>query len=309
MYIIACSMDTNKKKVMFIVNPISGVYRKKNVPEQISKYLDFVQFDYVIKTTEYAGHATVLAKNAVQEGFDIVVAVGGDGSINEVAQGLIHSNVALGIIPYGSGNGFASHLKIPPRDVKGAMEVLNTGVSVQIDLISSNLRPFISNAGFGLDSSVARRFKHHGIRGFASYAWAVVKELLFYFQPFETKVKIDDIEIERSFYLFTAFNANQYGYNFGIFPNTSMKDGIMDVIVLNKFSTWKLFWIVFCLMWKRADLIKEAESYRAKKIEITGNKKMVYQFDGDAVIHHENLIFEVIPKCINVIVPKNLTAY
>jgi diacylglycerol kinase family enzyme len=235
--------------------------------------------------------------------------VGGDGSINEVAQSLVGTNTALGIIPYGSGNGFATHLKIPPRDAKGALEVLNTGKTVKLDLIKSNLRYIVSNAGFGIDSSVARRFHHHGIRGLASYAWAVVKELLFYFQPFHAKVEIDDVTIEREFFLFTAFNANQYGYDYAVFPFTSMKDGVMDVIVMTRFPVWKLPYIVACLVGKRSDLIKEAEAYRAKKIKIHGHKKMVYQFDGDSIIHHDDVTLEAVPQCINVIVPENLNAY
>ncbi len=294
---------------MFIINPISGVYKKKNVPEKIARYIDYVQYDYTIRFTQYAGHATLIAQQAVEEGYDVCVAVGGDGSINEVAQSLIGTTTALGIIPYGSGNGFATHLKIPARDAEGALNVLNTGKRVKLDMVKSNLRYFVSNAGFGIDSSVARRFHHHSIRGLMSYAWAIIKELLFYFQPFHAVVEIDDITIERDFFLFTAFNANQYGYDYAVFPFTSMKDGIMDVIVLNRFPLSKLLYIVACLMLKRADLIKEAESYRAKKIKIHGSKKMVYQFDGDSVIYHDDLTFEIIPQCIDVMVPATLNAY
>lgn len=303
-------METaHKKKIMFIINPISGVYKKKNIPEKVAKYIDYVQYDYTIRFTQYAGHATLIAQQAVEEGYDVCVAVGGDGSINEVAQSLVGSKTALGIIPYGSGNGFATHLKIPPRDAQGAMNVLNTGKTVKLDLVKSNLRYFVSNAGFGIDSSVARRFHHHKIRGLASYAWAMVKELLFYFQPFHATVEIDDVVLEKDFFLFTAFNANQYGYDYAVFPFTSMKDGVMDVIVMNRFPVWKLFWIVGCLMSKRPDLIKEAEAYRAKRIKIHGNKKMIYQFDGDSVISHDDVTFDIIPQCINVIVPENLNAY
>jgi|ERR1043165_2618544 YegS/Rv2252/BmrU family lipid kinase len=303
-------METqSKRKIMIIINPISGVYKKKNVPEKIARYIDYVQFDYTIRFTQYAGHATLIAQQAVEEGYDICVAVGGDGSINEVAQSLVGSNTALGLIPYGSGNGFATHLKIPPRDVEGALRVLNTGKRAKIDLVKSNLRYFVSNAGFGIDSSVARRFHHHAIRGLSSYAWAMVKELLLYFQPFPAKVEIDDVIIEREFFLFTAFNANQYGYDYAVFPFTSLKDGVMDVIVLNRFPVYKLFYIVGCLMLKRADLIKEAESYRAKKILIHGSKKMIYQFDGDSVISHDDVTFEIVPQCIDVIVPAELNAY
>jgi len=294
---------------MFIVNPVSGVYRKKNIPEKIARYLDYTKFDYTIRFTQYEGHASLIAQQAVEEGYDICVAVGGDGSINEVAQSLAGTNTVLGLIPYGSGNGFATHLRIPPRDAEGSLDVINTGKVVKLDMIKSNLRYIISNAGFGLDSSVARRFRHHKHRGFFSYAGAVFKELMFYFQPFHAAVQIDDITIERSFYLFTAFNANQYGYNFGVFPFTSMKDGVMDVIVLNKFSVMKFFYIFLCVLLKRADMVKEAESYRAKKIVIHGSRKMVYQFDGDSLVYHDDVTFEVVPQCINVIVPENLYAY
>lgn len=298
-----------KKKIMFIINPISGVYKKKNIPEKIARYIDYVKYDYSIRFTQYAGHATLIAQQAVAEGYHVCVAVGGDGSINEVAQSLIGTETALGVIPYGSGNGFATHLKIPPRDAEGALKVLNTGKMVKIDMIKSNVRYVVSNAGFGIDSSVARRFHHHAIRGLASYAWAVVKELLLYFKPFEAKVEIDDVVLEKEFFLFTAFNSNQYGYDYAVFPFTSMKDGVMDVIVMNRFPVWKLFYIVACLMLKRADLIKEAESYRAKRIKIHGSKKMVYQFDGDSVIWHDDVTFEAVPQCINMIVPEGLNSY
>ena len=298
-----------KKKVMFVINPISGVYKKKNVPEKVARYIDYVQYDYTIRFTQYAGHASLIAQQAVEEGYDVCVAVGGDGSINEIAQSLVGTNTALAVIPYGSGNGFGRHLKIPPRDVKGAINVLNTGKLVKIDIAKSNVRYFISNAGFGIDSSVARRFKHHNTRGLSSYAWAMVKELLFYFQPFQAKMEIDDITVEGEFFLFTAFNANQYGYDYAVFPSTSLKDGILDVIVMTQFPLKKLPYIVICLMMKRPDLISEASSYRAKKITIHGNKKMVYQFDGDAFVYHDDVTMEIMPQALNVIVPKDLTAY
>jgi diacylglycerol kinase (ATP) len=298
-----------KKKILFVINPISGVARKEGIPEKIARHLDYVQYDFTIRYTQYAGHATEITKEAVADGYDVVCAVGGDGSINEVARGLVNTDVALGIIPFGSGNGLASHLQIPPRDAKGAINVLNNSKTVLMDAVETNRGYFFSCAGFGLDSSVARRFKYHKIRGFMSYAWAVVSELFFYFKPFHAKIKIDDVEIERDFYLFTAFNANQYGYNFGVFPFTSLKDGILDIIVIKEFPLWKLLYIFFCMSFKRVDLIKEAETYRAKKIVIDGDPKRVYQFDGDHFISHEQLEMEIVPQCIKVLVPESLNSF
>ncbi len=279
------------------------------MPEKVARFIDYVQYDYTIRFTQYAGHATLIAQQAVEEGYDVCVAVGGDGSIHEIAQSLVGSNTALGVIPFGSGNGFGRHLKIPPRDVKGALHVLNTGKMVKVDLVKSNVGYFISNGGFGIDSSVARRFKHHNHRGLSSYAWAMVKELLFYFQPFHAKIDIDDVTVEDNWFLFTAFNSNQYGYDYAVFPSTSIKDGVMDVILMKYFPLKKLPYIVFCLMSKRPDLIAEATAYRAKKIHIHGHKKMVYQFDGDAFVYHDDVTMEIIPQALNVVVPADLNAY
>jgi diacylglycerol kinase (ATP) len=135
------------------------------------------------------------------------------------------------------------------------------------------------------------------------------ERVVFLFQTFSCKIKIDDVEIERDFYLFTAFNANQYGYNFGVFPFTGLKDGILDIIVIKEFPLWKLLYIFFCMSFKRVDLIKEAETYRAKKIVIDGDPKRVYQFDGDHFISHEQLEMEIVPQCIKVLVPESLNSF
>ena len=124
-------MDT-KKRVVFIVNPISGTQSKKSVVEKIEKYADGETLDIRIVPTQYVGHANQIASECVQEGVDIVVAVGGDGTINEVARSLVHTPVTLGIIPCGSGNGLARHLRIP-MDVKKAIETINRGVVETID--------------------------------------------------------------------------------------------------------------------------------------------------------------------------------
>lgn len=302
-------MSKPKKRILFIINPVSGVYKKDHIPRKIDKHLDKEQFEPTIRFTEYAGHARTLAEGAVKEGVEIVVAVGGDGSINEVAQSLVGSETILGLIPCGSGNGLGTHLHIPPRRVKAAIDILNTGKVVPMDVVKSNLRYFVSNAGFGIDSSVARRFRHHRYRGFFSYAGAVIKELLIFFKPQEAMIEIDGVALQRRVYLLTAFNANQYGYGFGVFPSTSLNDGLMNVILLSSFPYYKLLYVVVCLILKKPEWIREAECFMARRVVIRGNRKMNYQFDGDSVIYHEDVTFEVEPKSIGVIVPQELEVY
>jgi YegS/Rv2252/BmrU family lipid kinase len=298
-----------KIQVLIIINPISGVYRKEHIPEKIARYIDYTKYDYAIRATQYAGHATELAKQAVEEGFKLVVAVGGDGSINEVANALIGTDVALGLIPFGSGNGLALHLGIKPRDAKFALNILNTGKIVKIDSIETNIKSFISSGGLGFDAHAARRFRSQSIRGFFSYFLAGAREIFWNFKPSTVKFTIDNETIERETYLFTAFNSSQYGYNFGVFPNTSIKDGIMDVILLNSFPLRRLFYIFFCLVFKRPDLVKEAECFRAKEIIVHGNKKIVYQLDGDHYILHEDLYMKIKPQSLHIIVPASLSSF
>ncbi|MFN8277732.1 MAG: YegS/Rv2252/BmrU family lipid kinase [Chitinophagales bacterium] len=298
-----------RKKILFIINPISGVYGKEGIPEKIARYLDYVQYDFTIRYTQYAGHATEIAREAVEEGFQVVVAVGGDGSINEVARGLMNTNVALGLIPYGSGNGMAGHLKIAARNAKAAIEILNTGKTVAIDAIQTSAGPFFSVGGFGFDAHAARRFRSQEIRGFFSYFLATIREILYHYKPSEATITIDGREITREVYLFTAFNSSQYGYKFGVFPSTSMHDGVMDVIVLRSFPLKKLLSVVFKLAMKRPDLIEEAESFRGRHIRIAGVQKRVFQFDGDHFIFHDDLEMTVAPEALQVIVPAELHAY
>ncbi|MFN8309039.1 MAG: YegS/Rv2252/BmrU family lipid kinase [Chitinophagales bacterium] len=298
-----------RKKILFIINPISGVYGKEGIPEKIAKYLDYVQYDFTIRYTQYAGHATEIAREAVAEGFEVVVAVGGDGSINEVARGLINTEVALGLIPYGSGNGMAGHLKIPVRNAQKAIETINSGKAVHIDAIQSNYGPFFSVGGFGFDAHAARRFRSQEIRGFFSYFLATLREILYHFKPTQATITIDGKTIEREVFLFTAFNSSQYGYKFGVFPATSMHDGVMDVIVLRAFPLKRLFSIVAKLVFKRPDLIEEAESFRARHIHIAAAAKRVFQYDGDHFIYHDDIEMEVAPNALKIIVPADLHAY
>ncbi len=299
----------SRQRILFIINPISGVFKKEGIPEKIAKYLDYVKYDFTIRYTQYAGHATEMARDAVKDGYGVVVAVGGDGSINEVARGLIGTEVALGVIPYGSGNGMAGHLKLPVRNAKKAIEVLNTGKVTKIDAVNTTCGYFFSVGGFGFDAHAARRFRSQVMRGFFSYMIASAREVFYHYQPSYAKIQIDDIEVERETYLFTAFNSSQFGYKLGVFPATSMHDGMMDVILVRSFPLKRLFTIFIAMLLKRPDLVPEAESFRAKKIKIYGSPKRVYQFDGDHFIFHEDLYMEIEPNALNIIVANDLDAY
>jgi len=166
-----------KQKIRFIANPRSGVNRKRNLADLINRNLDHGRFDHELCYTERAGHAVELAKEGVELGFDLVVACGGDGSVNEIASQLIGTNVVLGVIPIGSGNGFAGHLGLG-RDVAKAIRHLNDGKPITIDTCTMNGHPFVNLAGIGFDGVVAKRLHDSPVRGFWAYLRYTLEEAM-----------------------------------------------------------------------------------------------------------------------------------
>ena len=220
---------SNKKSISFILNPHSGTHSKEELPKLIEAHLDKSKFDYRLIITEYAGHAAELAKQCVEQHTDIVVAVGGDGTVNEVARSLVHSQTALGIIPSGSGNGLARHLCIP-MDVKKAINIINQCKIEALDYGVINELPFFCTCGMGFDAFISMKFAEAGKRGPITYAENVLKEGLKY-QPEQYEV-IDETGTKRyKAFLIACANASQYGNNAYIAPQATMTDGLMDVVV------------------------------------------------------------------------------
>ena len=170
-----------KKRIIFVVNPISGTHGKEFILKLIERELDRSKYEYSIRKTEYAGHASEIAAQAAAEGADIVVAIGGDGTINEIGRALIHTDTAMGIIPCGSGNGLARHLHIP-MEPKGAINVLNAGRVKTIDYGIIDNRPFFCTCGVGFDAFVSLKFADSGKRGLLTYLENTLHESLTY-QP------------------------------------------------------------------------------------------------------------------------------
>ena len=146
-----------KKQITFIINPISGTRDKRFIVRDIQKFLDCDKFDYNIEMTEYAGHACEISQREKDKGTDIVVAVGGDGTVNEVASELVNSNTALALIPCGSGDGLARHLQIP-LNIKGAIETINLCNIESLDYATVCGRTFFVTCGMRFDAYVSIRF-------------------------------------------------------------------------------------------------------------------------------------------------------
>jgi diacylglycerol kinase family enzyme len=181
-----------KKDILFIINPVSGARAKGGIEEKIEKHLDQSRYNFNIVHTGYHGHATILSEQAVKDNVDVIVAVGGDGSINEIAKATHGTKTMIGIIPFGSGNGLAHHLKIPFR-VPKALEIINQYKVKKIDTLKINNELCISIAGVGFDALVAKRFEKMKQRGFQAYFKIILQEYLNY-KPIKYKVVIDGKE-------------------------------------------------------------------------------------------------------------------
>lgn len=293
-------MNSVKRNIVFITNPKSGTSTKGEIPELIEKRLDTSRFNYSIVQTERAGHATELATNATKEGVDIIVAVGGDGTVNEVAKAITHTSSALGIIPCGSGNGLARHLMLPMEPGR-AVEIINECVIHPLDYGTINNMPFFCTCGMGFDAFISKKFAEAGKRGLITYAENVLMEGLKY-KPETYEIEDENGVRTIDAYLISVANASQYGNNAYIAPQASMSDGMLDVIIMEPFDIIGAPQISIDMFNKTLDKNSKIRTFRTKKIHIKRSKPGLIHYDGDPITTGEDLEIAIQEKGINVIV-------
>ena len=275
-------MTEVKKKITFIINPISGTHAKDEIPRLVDSVLDARRYQYRIVFTEYAGHAAEIAEEEAAKGTDIVVAVGGDGTVNEVARSLVHTETALAIIPCGSGNGLARHLCLP-LDVKKALAIINAGQIEAFDYGVINGLPFFCTCGMGFDAFISLKFAEAGKRGPITYVENVLKEGLKY-KP-ETYEVVDSTGTQRyKAFLIACANASQYGNNAYIAPGATMKDGEMDVIIMEPFDALDAPQIAADLFMKTLGNNSKIKTFRTKNLRIHRKEPGAIHFDGDPIM-------------------------
>ena len=272
-------MINKKVTVTFIVNPISGTRSKEVIVELIGEMIDANRFDCRIVRTEYAGHASVIASQCVSEGCDICVAVGGDGTVNEVARSLVRSQTALGIIPCGSGNGLARHLRIP-MEPKEALAIINEGQTDFYDYGIINSQPFFCTCGMGFDAFVSEKFAEAGKRGLTTYIEQVLKESLKY-KPDTYTVEDETGTHKYKAFLIACANAAQYGNNAYIAPRASMQDGLLDVIVMEPFTVFEAPQMAIDLFAKTLGNNHRIKTFQARRVHIHREREGAIHYDGD----------------------------
>lgn len=289
------------KNIAFIVNPISGTKSKNRLAKQIRESLDLQQFAPTVVVTEYAGHATQLAQQFALQDYYAVVAVGGDGTINEVASGLIGSQTALGIVPNGSGNGFARHLDISTR-MNRAVEMLNNSEPIQVDYGMVNDKPFFSTCGVGFDAVVAANFSDTE-RGLKGYMQTILKDL-FQYKPERYHIEGEGIDLTTTAFLVNFANASQWGYDAYIAPKASVQDGWLDIAVVSEFPMVIAAGLALRLFTKTIDEMVHMNMLRAKELTLTREDEGIMQIDGTPVMMPATLHVKIVEDGLKVLVKK-----
>jgi diacylglycerol kinase (ATP) len=258
-----------KRKALFIINPVSGGKKKDGVPGLIAETLDRAVFEYTIVFSDGVRHAHIIAGEAIGK-YDLVVAVGGDGTVNEIASAIAGSETVMGILPYGSGNGLSRFLDIP-MDTEAAIKNLNNWHVEAIDAATANGEWFFNMAGMGFDAHISEVFSHHAKRGFSSYVRSTLHEIANY-KPDTYTIIIDGAEYQREAFMLSLANSSQYGNNAHVSPKASVQDGLLDVCIIKPFPLWRFPEMGIRMFTKTAEGSKYVEIIRGKHIIIKRDK-------------------------------------
>jgi len=283
-------------KIRFIINPISGIGKQKGIEDVIKRYL---VFSYDIVYTKKCGDATILSKKAIKDKKDIVIAVGGDGTVSECSKALIGSNVAIGVIPCGSGNGFAYHIGMK-KDIKKAILQLNISTLKTIDSCTANDERFVNVSGIGFDAHIANLFANNKKRGFFNYLKLIIKELSY--QPEYYKIEYNNTKKEVKAYLIAFANTSQYGNDFEISPFAKLDDGLIDFVIVKVFSKWKIPFFLLKVAKGKVHLSKNVEIIKSKEMSIESKNRLVH-LDGEPKELKSPIVVKVKPRTLKIFSP------
>ena len=291
----------NLPKAVCIINPISGTAAKNNIAKQLSD-LHGKEFDMTICWTDYPKHGAKIAKEAAQAGVDYIIAVGGDGTVNEIGGAIAGSESALGIVPMGSGNGLARHLHVPMNDI-GAIDIIRKKNCQYIDYGTANGHPFFCTCGVGFDAAVSEEVRKQRKRGKLMYGRSMFKIFQNYVCENYKLTTTNEIFNGPAFTI-TCANASQYGNNALIAPGADIQDGQMNVIILRPLSPWEVPQTTLQLFTGLLNLNPRYEQIIANRILIEREKSNVMHVDGDAIKTDKNVEIKVIPQGLKVIYGK-----
>ncbi len=289
-------------KIRFIVNPISGINRNPGkIVYWIERSFRDSDSEFEITLTKHRGHAVELAREAAANNYAIAVAVGGDGTVNEVGRGLVGSQTALGVIPAGSGNGFARNLNIP-LDQREAIDMLLSPAFRRIDVGKINQHYFFNVAGTGLDAEISKNFEEFGMRGPVPYFLVGTKAMLAY-QPKPLKIISEEFTATLSPLIISIANGPQYGNGAIIAPQAQLDDGKLDVCIIDPIPLWKAVPNLYRLFNGSIDEFEGYRSFQIRSLTIERSQAGTIHTDGDPHEEDALLKIEVVPASLRVAVP------
>ena len=285
-------------KIAFVINPNAGVKKKINIQDFITEHFPKdILYDFLIWEDKH--DFTAIKQHIIKNNYSIVVACGGDGTVNQVASVVVNTQMALGILPLGSGNGLARSNKIP-MDLKQALAVIKKGSVRKMDSALINDTPYFCTAGIGFDALIANCFATSTKRGFATYINTTIKEF-FNYKPNNYTITVDGVKINVDAFLITIANAGQWGNDVYIAPGAKLDDGILRVSILKPFSKRAIPTIGLKLFLKKIDTAKNFRALVGKKIEIEFANELPVHFDGEPILVKNKLHIEVVPLSLNVV--------
>tara|TARA_Y100000813_G_scaffold196159_1_gene179178 strand:+ start:935 stop:1807 length:873 start_codon:yes stop_codon:yes gene_type:complete len=287
-------------KIRFIINPISGKAQHKGIESRIENLLDLNKFDFDYLYTERAKHATELAQQAVHENINVVVAVGGDGTMNECAKGLLGSQTALAVLPCGSGNGFAFHFGME-RDINKAIKQLNISDFKTIDTCTANGVPFFNVSGIGFDAHIANLFATTKVRGFSSYIKLVLRECANY-PAQDYLLEYDGKKEVYNAVIISWANASQFGNGAQISPESKVDDGLTEICVLKDFKRYLVPVLLYRLFTGKIHQSKYMTIIKTKSISIFCQNGQSH-LDGEGQDLGKEILIDTHPKTLKVFIP------
>ena len=293
-------MNSEVRKVFFIVNRFSGTGFKPEMETSIAAVCRQNGVESAVVFTEGPGHATVLAREARDKDFHKVVAVGGDGTVNEVAQALLHAPVAMGIIPKGSGNGLARHLGIPAK-FELALNCLFTNEVVKMDTFRINGKLSLNVSGVGFDGHIADLFGTDKTRGFQGYTKHILNQYLD-FAEFDAAISIGQTKLDKKAFVIAIANSSQYGNNARIAPTASICDGILNISILKKFPPYRLDFI-YAFFSGNIDQSAYCETLQVRNATIQLDAPMSFHIDGEPSGKSDRFEIELVPASLPILAP------
>lgn len=288
-------------KFLFIINPISGFGLGREVPYRLKHMKIYRGIDYVVRFTEFAGHASLIAEEARNENYTHIIAVGGDGTVNEIGRVLRGTDIAFGVVSLGSGNGFARHLGFSQRINKALKQLLYSPVT-WIDMVEINGHFSLNVSGMGFDAEVAHFFSRMKIRGITSYVYSVIR-MWFRYPERSYTFRIGNDSWEEKCFILSVANSPQYGFNASIAPKASLRDGLLDVCILKRPKYYQIPRFLYCFGNSKIGTLPYFREIQCEEAYVEGDISKVH-IDGEPYVFESPLAIKIHPGVLKVVAPK-----